>query len=95
MSGKRAMKLGMRGSAFALGCRQLVVPLLRDRRADPLVPYLLGFSMLAAGLAAGAGGLFLAGALGTWFTTRSWWLGGLRQVGFGAIAAAQPTSSVR
>lgn len=53
----------------------------------PLIPYLLGFDSLAAGLAAGAVGLFVAGALASRFTTRSWWLGGLRQVGFGAIAA--------
>jgi VIT1/CCC1 family predicted Fe2+/Mn2+ transporter len=52
----------------------------------PLLPYLLGFASLPAGLAAGAGGLFVAGALSSRFTTRSWWLGGLRQVGFGAIA---------
>ena len=54
----------------------------------PLLPYLLGFPKLAVGLAAGAAGLFVAGALAAWFTTRPWWLGGLRQVGFGAIAAA-------
>ncbi len=54
----------------------------------PLIPYLLGFDSLAAGLAAGAVGLFLTGALASRFTVRSWWLGGLRQVGFGAIAAA-------
>lgn len=53
----------------------------------PLIPYLLGFDSLAAGLAAGAVGLFLTGALASRFTVRSWWLGGLRQVGFGAIAA--------
>jgi vacuolar iron transporter family protein len=53
----------------------------------PLIPYLLGFDSLVAGLAAGAAGLMLAGALASRFTTRSWWLGGLRQVGFGAIAA--------
>ncbi len=53
----------------------------------PLTPYLLGFDSLAAGLSAGAAGLFLAGALASPFTTRSWWWGGLRQVGFGAIAA--------
>ena len=53
----------------------------------PLIPYLLGFDSLAAGLGAGAVGLFVTGALASRFTTRSWWLGGLRQVGFGAIAA--------
>lgn len=54
----------------------------------PLVPYLLGFISLLTGLAAGAGGLFVAGALSSRFTTRPWWLSGLRQVGFGAAAAA-------
>jgi VIT1/CCC1 family predicted Fe2+/Mn2+ transporter len=53
----------------------------------PLIPYLLGFASLITGLAAGAGGLFLAGALAARFTTRSWWGSGLRQVGFGVIAA--------
>jgi vacuolar iron transporter family protein len=53
----------------------------------PLIPYLLGLPLLFVGLAAGAVGLFLAGALTSRFTTRSWWLGGLRQIGFGAIAA--------
>jgi VIT1/CCC1 family predicted Fe2+/Mn2+ transporter len=53
----------------------------------PLIPYLLGFTSLAAGLVAGAAGLLLVGALASRFTTRSWWLGGIRQVGFGAIAA--------
>lgn len=53
----------------------------------PLIPYLLGFASLLTGLAAGAGGLFVAGSLSSRFTTRSWWLGGLRQVGFGVIAA--------
>ena len=52
----------------------------------PLVPYLLGMRVLVLGLAAGAAGLFLAGSLAARFTTRPWWLGGLRQVGFGAIA---------
>ncbi len=53
----------------------------------PLIPYLLGFPVLIVGLAVGAAGLFLAGALAARFTTRSWWLSGVRQVGFGAIAA--------
>ncbi|HEY2203262.1 MAG TPA: VIT1/CCC1 transporter family protein [Pseudonocardia sp.] len=53
----------------------------------PLVPYLLGFDSLAAGLAVGGAGLFVAGALVGRFTTRSWWLAGLRQLAFGAIAA--------
>jgi VIT1/CCC1 family predicted Fe2+/Mn2+ transporter len=53
----------------------------------PLIPYLLGFSSLAAGLGVGAVGLFSAGVLAARFTTRPWWLGGLRQLLFGAIAA--------
>jgi vacuolar iron transporter family protein len=53
----------------------------------PLVPYLLGLSSLLAGLGVGAVGLFAAGALAARFTTRPWWLGGLRQMLFGAIAA--------
>jgi vacuolar iron transporter family protein len=53
----------------------------------PLITYLLGFASLIMGLASGVAGLFLAGALSSRFTTRPWWLSGLRQVGFGAIAA--------
>lgn len=53
----------------------------------PLVPFLLGFDALVAGLAAGGTGLFAAGAIAARFTTRPWWMSGLRQLGFGAIAA--------
>jgi vacuolar iron transporter family protein len=53
----------------------------------PLVPYLLGYNSLAVGLAVGGVGLFVAGALTTRYTGRQWWLGGLRQLGLGAIAA--------
>lgn len=53
----------------------------------PLLPFLLGFDALFAGLAAGGVGLFIAGAIASRFTTRSWWVAGLRQLGFGAIAA--------
>lgn len=52
----------------------------------PLLPYLLGFDSLFLGLAVGGVGLFVAGAIASRFTTRPWWLGGLRQLGFGAIA---------
>jgi vacuolar iron transporter family protein len=54
----------------------------------PLIPYLLGFNSLAAALLVGAVGLFAAGALATRYTTWRWWQGGLRQLGFGALAAA-------
>lgn len=53
----------------------------------PLMPFLLGSGSLAVGMAVGAVGLFLLGALTTRFTTRSWWLAGLRQLAFGALAA--------
>ena len=53
----------------------------------PLIPYLLGSSSLLVALLVGAVGLFLAGAITARFTARSWWLSGLRQLGFGAIAA--------
>jgi VIT1/CCC1 family predicted Fe2+/Mn2+ transporter len=53
----------------------------------PLIPFLLGSSSLALGLLVGAVGLFVVGALTARFTTRSWWLAGLRQLMFGAIAA--------
>lgn len=53
----------------------------------PLVPFLLGSSSLAVGMAVGAVGLFLLGALTARFTTRTWWGAGLRQLAFGAIAA--------
>ncbi len=53
----------------------------------PLIPFLLGYASLAAGLLVGAVGLFVAGALVARFTTRSWWWNGLRQLLFGAIAA--------
>lgn len=54
----------------------------------PLLPYLLGMDSLPAGLAAGAVGLVLAGALASAFTATSWWWGALRQLGYGALAAS-------
>jgi VIT1/CCC1 family predicted Fe2+/Mn2+ transporter len=53
----------------------------------PLLPYLLGLSVLWAALAAGGLGLFVAGALSSRFTPRPWWFAGGRQLLFGAIAA--------
>jgi VIT1/CCC1 family predicted Fe2+/Mn2+ transporter len=55
--------------------------------AFPLVPYLLGFTVLWAALVAGGVGLVLAGALSSRFTPRPWWYAGLRQLLFGAVAA--------
>jgi vacuolar iron transporter family protein len=53
----------------------------------PLVSFLLGSSSLLLGLIVGAVGLFVVGALTSRFTTRGWLFSGLRQLGFGALAA--------
>ncbi|MGH3585565.1 MAG: VIT1/CCC1 transporter family protein [Pseudonocardia sp.] len=53
----------------------------------PLVPFLLGSSSLPLALAVGAVGLCILGALTSRFTTRGWLVSGLRQLGFGALAA--------
>lgn len=53
----------------------------------PLIPFLLGFASLAAGLLVGAAGLAIAGALASLATTQSWWWGSIRQLLFGAVAA--------
>jgi vacuolar iron transporter family protein len=53
----------------------------------PLIPFLLGSSSLLLGLLVGAVGLIAVGASTAWFTTRPWWLAGLRQLMFGVIAA--------
>ncbi|HYH24559.1 MAG TPA: VIT1/CCC1 transporter family protein [Blastococcus sp.] len=53
----------------------------------PLLPYLLGASLLWVALLCGGAGLLLAGALSARFTPRSWWYAGLRQLLFGAAAA--------
>jgi VIT1/CCC1 family predicted Fe2+/Mn2+ transporter len=53
----------------------------------PLLPYLLGVSVLWPALLCGGVGLFVAGALTSRFTPRPWWYAGLRQLLFGAAAA--------
>lgn len=54
----------------------------------PLIPYLLGYGSLVAGLACGAVGLLIAGALTARFTRKPiWWAAG-RQLLFGAVAVA-------
>ena len=52
----------------------------------PLIPYLLGFESLWAGLACGGVGLLIAGALAARFTRKPVWWASLRQLAFGAIA---------
>jgi VIT1/CCC1 family predicted Fe2+/Mn2+ transporter len=54
----------------------------------PLLPYLLGSTVLWPALVAGGVGLFTAGALVARFTHRALWRSGLRQLLLGAAAAA-------
>ena len=53
----------------------------------PLIPFLLGFASLAAGLVVGAAGLLVAGAVASLATNQSWWWSATRQLLFGAVAA--------
>ncbi|MGJ8840346.1 VIT1/CCC1 transporter family protein [Mycobacteroides abscessus subsp. abscessus] len=52
----------------------------------PLIPFLLGFASLLAGLICGGVGLLIAGWVAGSFTSRPRWLSALRQLTFGAIA---------
>ncbi|WP_082949500.1 VIT1/CCC1 transporter family protein [Mycobacterium sp. ACS4331] len=52
----------------------------------PLIPYLLGFETLAAGLICGGVGLMIAGGLAAFITKQAVWFGSLRQLVFGVIA---------
>jgi VIT1/CCC1 family predicted Fe2+/Mn2+ transporter len=54
----------------------------------PLLPYLLGATVLWPALLAGGAGLFGAGALVARFTRRAWWASGLRQLVLGGLAAS-------
>ncbi len=54
----------------------------------PLIPYLLGFESLWAGLLCGGVGLLIAGGLASRFTRRPLWFASLRQLAFGAVAIA-------
>jgi VIT1/CCC1 family predicted Fe2+/Mn2+ transporter len=53
----------------------------------PLIPFLLGFGSLVAGLALGGLGLLVAGALAAVTTVTPWWLSAVRQLAFGGLAA--------
>jgi vacuolar iron transporter family protein len=67
------------GSSFAMFAIGAIIP---------LIPYLLGFDSLAAGVVCGGIGLVIAGGLGARFTRKPvWWASG-RQLFFGAIAIA-------
>ena len=54
----------------------------------PLIPYLLGYQSLPAGLFCGAVGLLIAGGTAASFTSRPIWWGSARQLLFGGIAIA-------
>lgn len=54
----------------------------------PLIPYLLGYDLLWAGLICAGAGQLVAGALAARFTGKSMWWAGLRQLAFGAVAVA-------
>ena len=54
----------------------------------PLIPYLLGFASLWAGLLCGGVGLLIAGGLAARFTSRPAWFAASRQLAFGAVAIA-------
>ncbi|GAA2671186.1 VIT1/CCC1 transporter family protein [Actinoplanes palleronii] len=53
----------------------------------PLLTLILGYDNLWVALSAGGLGLFAVGALISRLTARPWWLGGLRQLVLGALAA--------
>lgn len=53
----------------------------------PLLPYLLGATVLWPALVLASLGLFGAGALVSRVTARTWWFSGLRQLAFGLAAA--------
>jgi vacuolar iron transporter family protein len=54
----------------------------------PLIPYLLGYGSLAAGVACGAVGLLIAGGLTARVTRKPVWWAASRQLLFGAVAVA-------
>lgn len=54
----------------------------------PLIPYLLGFESLWAGLACGGVGLLIAGGVAARFTRKPVATAALRQLAFGAVAIA-------
>jgi vacuolar iron transporter family protein len=54
----------------------------------PLMPYLLGFNSLLAGIVCGGVGLLIAGAVAARYTGKPVWWASLRQLAFGGIAIA-------
>lgn len=56
--------------------------------ALPVLPYLLGTTVLWPAVLLALVGLFVCGAVVSRVTARPWWYGGLRQLGLGGAAAA-------
>lgn len=54
----------------------------------PLIPFLLGYGYLWAGLVCGGVGLLIAGGLAAKFTKKPWYWASLRQLTFGGLAIA-------
>ena len=54
----------------------------------PLMPYLLGYGSLAAGVTCGGVGLLLAGGLTARYTRKPVWWSASRQLFMGAVAVA-------
>jgi len=54
----------------------------------PLIPYLLGYESLWAGVICGGVGLMIAGGVAARFTSRPIWWASLRQLVFGSVAIA-------
>jgi vacuolar iron transporter family protein len=54
----------------------------------PLLPYLLGLDLLWPAALLAFGALFTCGAVVSRVSSRTWWFSGLRQLGFGMVAAA-------
>jgi vacuolar iron transporter family protein len=75
---KLASPLVAAGSSFLSFCVGALVPLL---------PYLFGATTLLPALTLASIGLFVAGAIVSRVTTRTWWFSGLRQLAFGLAAA--------
>jgi VIT1/CCC1 family predicted Fe2+/Mn2+ transporter len=67
------------GSSFVMFALGAIIPLL---------PYLLGYESLPAGLICGGIGLLVAGGVAARFTRKGIWTAAVRQLAFGAIAIA-------
>lgn len=74
---ERPSALVAAGASFALFAIGAIIP---------LIPYLMGFESLWAGLACGGVGLIVVGAAAARFTRKPVWWASMRQLAFGAVA---------